>query len=336
MTVSFLSLFILLIVSFIIIGKIFALKNLSIVRNKNLLISHKILTKRTYRTSFSSLNMLSIDSNPLVSSWNTPCDIPPFNLIQAGHFESAFHHSMKLHINELDAIANNKESPTFDNTIVQLDRAGSLLTKISKVFQNLCSSNCPTDLQDVQRIMGPPLAEHESLVYQYPNLFNRIDHIHQSRHNLQLNSEQIRVVERFHLDFTRAGAKFDKESQAKYTTIMKELSALQIQFSQNVMTDESECIIELSDADVAGLPAFLVSSLAQAAKDNKRESGYIINLSRSLVAPFLSFSPVRELRKKGMYNHMLCLKHTIFTYIYKHIATVTHISHSVGELDEER
>lgn len=185
-------------------------------------------------------------SNPLLSHW----EFPPFNLIQTNHYEEAFYVSMGAHLEELEAIANEAAAPTFHNTIVKFDESGKVFNKVSKVFSNLCLSLLTDDLAEVQVKMAPILAGHASKVYTVPNLFNRIDTVYASRVEMGFNMEELRLIERIHLDFVRNGAKFDKESQEKYAAITAKLAELQTTFSQNVMKDEQDFVVPLAAKDL--------------------------------------------------------------------------------------
>ena len=142
--------------------------------------------------------------------------------------------------------------------------------------------------------MASPLAAHESKVYNFPNLFQRIDEIHSLRSELGLNFEQLRLVERLYLDFVRAGGRFDTEAQAAYSAIMEKQAELCTRFQQNLLADESEITISLAESDLTGCPDDFVS----ATKDKDKEGNHIITLSRSLVVPFLTFSNHRDLRER--------------------------------------
>ena len=107
--------------------------------------------------------------------------------------------------------------------------------QVGKVFYNLCSSDCPPELQAVQTEMAAPLAQHKSAMYMFPGLFDRIDRVHDARSNANYNPEQLRLVERIHLDFVRAGARFDAEAQARYRKIMTELAEMTTKFTQNIL-----------------------------------------------------------------------------------------------------
>jgi peptidyl-dipeptidase Dcp len=184
---------------------------------------------------------------------------------------------------------------------VAFDRAGALHRKIYCCFSNLCSSNGIPELQAVETKMAGPLAAHENKVYTLPGLFSKIDTVHQARHTLALSREQLRLVERVHLDFVRSGARFGPADQARYAAITEEMAQLETQFTQNLLADESEITIQLSNADLVGLPPDLVAAARQAALDRKVEGddAHIITLSRSLVEPFITYSERRDLREKA-------------------------------------
>jgi peptidyl-dipeptidase Dcp len=155
--------------------------------------------------------IIKSSDNPLLQPFEkTEFGIPPFHAITPGHYKPAFEAAFTEHLNELREIANSNENPTFDNTIKKFDRAGSLLQKVAKVFYNLCSSHCPLDLQKVEMEMAAPFAAHKIATYTLPGLFDRINAVWEKRHGqLSYSNEQLRLIERIHLDFVRAGALID-------------------------------------------------------------------------------------------------------------------------------
>ena len=236
-------------------------------------------------------------ANPLLArKWDTSFEICPFDAIQHGHFEEAFEEAFRQSLDDLALIVQNTQTPTFENTVKRFDAASELLARTSMVFFNLCSSHCPPELQEVQRRMSGPLALHRQKIYMFPGLFSRVETVYQSRSGLE--DEQIRLTERIHLDFTRAGARFGADEQSRYTAVVEKLARLTTQFSQNVMKDESEVYLEIGVEGLTDLPAFLIDSMRQAAADKGLPNSYVLNLSRSLVVPFLTFSPRRDLREK--------------------------------------
>lgn len=172
-------------------------------------------------------------NNPLLQDWSSKnYGLPPFTSITPSMFEPALNTGMEEHLKEVSEIVSNPASPTFENTIAALDRAGSLFNKVQDTFSNLCSSNGVPELQAVELKMAGPLAAHYNKIATFPGLFAKIDAIYNQRQALDLNAEQIRLVERFHLDFVRAGAKFSEEAQAKYSKIVEELAGLETKFTQ--------------------------------------------------------------------------------------------------------
>jgi peptidyl-dipeptidase Dcp len=238
------------------------------------------------------------EANPLLQPWTAPYGLPPFEQVKPGDFEPALEAAMAAHRAELDAIASNTEPPTFDNTIAALDRAGDRLGRVRMLFENLCASHTSPELQAVQRNTAVPIAAHESSVYMHKPLFARIDSLYDKRTGLGLTTEQLRLLERVHLDFVRAGARLPADKQARYAQVMQRLAELTTAFSQNVLHDETDWKLVLKDeAELAGLPDFVREAAKAAAKERGVEDGYVIALSRSSILPFLTFSERRDLRE---------------------------------------
>lgn len=196
---------------------------------------HQLLPSILYKNLH--LKMLTeneIDvTNPLLSSWNiNEFGLPPFSKAEPSHFEPAITVSMKTHLDELKNIVNNIEPANFENTVAAFDRSGELFGRITSMFDNLCSSNGVPELQEVELKMAGPLATHHNQVSTFPGLFQRIDSVYQCRTTSNLNAEQIRLVERIHLDFVRNGAKFSIHDQEEYAKITEEMAELCTKFTQ--------------------------------------------------------------------------------------------------------
>jgi len=248
-------------------------------------------------------NKASVKSdNPLLerSFASQPHGLPPFSKITPSLFNEAFQEAMTDHLEEINFIANNDAPPTFSNTVESLDIAGGLLDDVSRVFGVLCSSVTTDELQAIERDISPRLAAHSQQVYANAALFARLDAVYSIRETLSLTPEQLRLIERIHLDFVRAGAKFDEDKKNSYKDIVTRLAELQTQFSQNVLGDETEFTIKMSLDDLAGCPSDLIAAARQASIERGGAEGeYVITLSRSLVEPFLTFSSRRDLREKA-------------------------------------
>ncbi len=245
--------------------------------------------------------MTSATSNPLVQPWTTPHGLPPFADVRAEQFQPAFALALRQHLDDIDAITGSTEAPTFDNTVAAFDRSGRLLARVEALFHNLTSSETSPELQAVEREMAAPLAAHSSAIYMNARLFERIDALHARRAELGLTSEQTRLLERFHLDFVRAGAKLSGAAQKRYAQVMQELATLHTRFGQNVLADESAYRLVLEgERDLAGLPDFVRAAARQAAVERGLGEGvHVITLSRSHIVPFLTFSDRRDLREQA-------------------------------------
>ena len=241
-----------------------------------------------------------LSTNPLLQDWDTAYALPPFAAIASHHFEPALREAMRLHRDELDAIAAQAEAPSFDNTIAAFDRCARLLMRIESVFHNLSASHTSPALQAVQLELAAPLAAHSSAVYMHAGVFARIDALHARRDRLGLTPEQLRLLQRIHLDFVLSGAKLAPAAQTRYAQVMEQLAEATTQFGQNVLHDEAGYQLRLQgEADLAGLPDFVRDAARQAALERGLADAHVITLSRSLIVPFLSFSERRDLREQA-------------------------------------
>ncbi len=244
--------------------------------------------------------MTSAISNPLLQPWDTPFGLPPFESIRPEHFREAFDAARAAHLAELDAIAAQPEAPSFENTVAALDRSGRLYYRVEGVFHNLASSATSPALQQAERELAPQLAAHQNALYMHRGLFERLDALHARREALGLTPEQRRLLERFHFDFVRAGARLQGETQRRYAQVMERLAELTTRFGQNVLADENAFRLELrTEAELAGLPDFVRAAARQAAADRGIADAHVITLSRSLIVPFLTFSERRDLREQA-------------------------------------
>ena len=234
--------------------------------------------------------------NPLLAPWSTPFEVPPFDRIRPGHFAPAFEHAMRAHRDDVARIAADPEPPTFANTVEALERAGDSLERVGNVFFNLVASLGGEALEAIDTAIAPRLAQHGMAIALDPALFARIDALHARRDALGLPEDAHRLLERTHRRRVRAGARLDEAGRARVTAIAERLAALQTRFGQNVLHDERTWTLPLAGADLEDLPAFLVDATRQAAAD-RDQGGHLLPLSRSLVDPFLTFSPRRDLRR---------------------------------------
>ncbi len=240
--------------------------------------------------------MTQSTDNPFFRPWTTPFGIAPFAEIAIDDYRPAFERALAEHRAEVEAIATNPDAPTFANTIDALETGGHALDRLCGVFFNLASSDATEEIQAIQREMAPVLTQHSNAITLDPRLFARVRALHDRRDHLNLTTEQMRVLEKTYKNFVRGGAALDDTAKERMRAVTERLSTLGTAFGQNVLKDESTWTMDLSATDVEGLPDFLKASLAQAAKDRGRD-GYVMTLGRSMVEPFLTLSPRRDLRE---------------------------------------
>ena len=237
-----------------------------------------------------------MSSNPFFEPWTTPFGVPPFDRIRPEHFPEALERGMAEHLAEIEAIAADPATPTFANTIEALERSGGLLQRVSNVFGNLVASLGTPALEAIDLDFAPKLAQHGMRVALNPGLFARIDALYGRSQTLGLAPDALRLLERRHLGFVRNGARLGEPEKARMSEISERLATLHTQFGQNVVHDEKEWHLALTDADLAGLPEFVREGARQAAAERELE-GYAITLARSSIEPFLTFSTRRDLRR---------------------------------------
>ena len=205
------------------------------------------------------------DTNPLLEPWIGPFEAPPFDRIEPRQFRPAFDEALKQSRAEIDAIAADPAAPTFANTIEALERSGRNLDKVASVFFNLTGAHTNDELQAIEREIAPILARHRSETYLNEALFKRIDALKARVDKLGLSPEQARVLDRYHLDFTRSGAAAEPQAKARLAEIAELLATLAAQFGQNVLKDEKDWLMLLDERDLDGLPDFFVASAARTA-----------------------------------------------------------------------
>ena len=237
-------------------------------------------------------------TNSLLAEWDTPFQIAPFGQIEDAHVEPAFEAAMQEARADIEKIAENPEKPSFANTIEALEASGEALDKVLSVFFSVAGADSNPKRQELQRAFGPKLAAYSSEVTGNKKLFQRIDVLWQSRDELGLSDEQARLLMLTRRRFVRAGAALGGEADQRIRQIMARLSELGTSFTQNLLADEAGWFMELDDQSLENLPEFLISAAHEAGREKGVERP-VITLSRSLLVPFLQFSPRRDLREKA-------------------------------------
>lgn len=238
--------------------------------------------------------------NPLLSDWTTPFELPPFSDIKPDHFTEAFEKAMAEGRAEVDAITDQQAEPTFENTIVALEKTGETLSRVARTFFNLSGAHTNPELQAIERDIAPKLAKHSSETLLNGALYDRIAALWDKKDDLGLNEEEARVLERYHKMFQRAGAGLEANEKSRMAEISQRLATLGTSFAQNVLKDEADYQLVLeTEEDRAGLPDFLLAAAAEAARERGLDGKHVITLSRSSIEPFLQFSSNRALREEA-------------------------------------
>ncbi|WP_412495989.1 M3 family metallopeptidase [Shewanella chilikensis] len=238
-------------------------------------------------------------NNPLFAKSTLQYQAPDFRLIKDEHFKPALEAGIAEHYQEVLAIANNPEKPTFSNTIVALEKSGELLSRASSVFYNLTSSNSNPELRKIQGEMAPKMAAHSDNVNLNPELFARIDSLYSQRQQLNLSSEEVRLIEVYHQRFVLAGAKLTENEKVQIRALNEEQSKLVNEFQQRLMRMNKE--IAVTVADVAQLDGLSDSAIRNAVADAKAaglDGQYLISITNTTRQPVLTQLKNRELRKQ--------------------------------------
>ena len=243
-------------------------------------------------------HLRSASDNPLLADWTGAFGLPPLGAIAPEHFRPAFDRALARHRTELDAISANPAAPSFVNTIEALERSGRDLDRVSNVFFVLAGAATSDAIEAVERDISPLLARHSNALYLNRTLYARIADLYARYPTLGLTSEQVRVLDRYHTRFVRAGAALAKPAQDRLAAINEQLASLGTQFSQNVLADEKAYALLLEEGDLVGLPDFARAAARAAAEERGAPGRFAITLARSSCESFLQFSSRRDLREK--------------------------------------
>jgi len=238
--------------------------------------------------------------DPALVEWTGLNGLPRFDLVQDEAFAAGFDAALADHEAEIDAIANNPDPATFENTVVALEIAGDALSRVSALFWSRAGANTNDTIQALERDIAPKMSRHYSKIGTNAALFKRIDALWESRAGLNLSLEQVRVLERHWKGFVKSGAKLEKPEQDRLSAINETLAGLGAKFGQNVLADEKTWALFLDEGEaLEGLPDFLIDAMAAAARERGEDGRYAVTLSRSIIEPFLTFSARRELREQA-------------------------------------
>ncbi len=239
-------------------------------------------------------------ANPFFKTWTTPYGIPPFEEIKAEHYIPAFERGMEEQIAEIDAIVNNPEAPTFENTILALEYSGELLYNVAAVFFNLTEAVNSPEMEKIAENISPKLSKHSDNIGLNPELFKRIKTVYDNKENLNLTAEQMRLLEENYKSFVRGGANIPVEQQPRFREINEKLSLLTLKFGNNVLKATNNYKLVVDDvAQLEGMPKGQLEAALEAGKADKATEGkYVFTIHLPSMEPFLMNCKNRELRKE--------------------------------------
>ncbi|MCL8008897.1 M3 family metallopeptidase [Gelidibacter japonicus] len=242
--------------------------------------------------------------NILLQEWTGPYDgVPAFDKMNVKDVKEAVEKGMELGLEDIENIANNPEPPTFENTIVEMERSAKELTRVFTYYGILSSNMSSPEFREIQTELAPKLSEYNSKISQNEKLFERIKAVYDASQTTPLEADQQRVIDLTYKSFEMNGANLDAEKKKRYAEINKELSSLYTKFSNNVLHDEENYVTYLNEDQLGGLSESFIKSAAKIASDKGQEGKYAITNTRSSIDPFLTYSTERELRKQVWSNY---------------------------------
>jgi peptidyl-dipeptidase Dcp len=239
--------------------------------------------------------------NALTEKWTGPYGgVPAFDKVKIADLKPALESAMAEHLAEIDKIANNKDAPTFENTIVAMERTGDTLDRVATVYGIWTNNMSSPEVEPIETEMEPKLAAHGDKITQNEALFKRVEAVYNNEaEKKKLTPEQQRLLWVTYTGFVRQGAKLNADQKKRLAEINQTLAGHFTKFSQNLLGDEGQLYMQLeNEADLAGLPQSLKDAAAQAA-EGKKLKGWIIRNTRSSIDPFLTYSDRRDLREKA-------------------------------------
>ena len=239
-------------------------------------------------------------SNPFLSEFETPYGTPDFDRIKVEHYEPAFLKGIKQQNEEIKAIVENPDEPTFENTIVALDNSGEILARVSGVFFALTEADTNDDMMALEAKIAPMLSEHSDNIFLNQELYKRVAAVHAQEEagKIQLTTEQHYLLDKYYKEFIRSGAGLDAQKQERLREINKQLSTLTIEFGNHVLADNNDYLLVVDKKeDLAGLPDAVIAGAAQEAKAHGKDGKWVFTLQESSRTPLLQYAQNRELRK---------------------------------------
>lgn len=238
-------------------------------------------------------------NNPFSTEYTTPFQTPPFDKIKNEHYLPAFYEGIKIKRAEIDAVINNPDKPTFDNTIAAIEKSGELLKKVSRVFSNISGSNGDDETQKIAETITPELSKLNNDIFLNEKLYHRIKSVNDEKDKLNLTAEQLKVLDNYYTDFVRNGIGLDEDKKARLKKINEELSMLSLKFGDNLRKETNSIALVVDNKeDLIGLPDAAIQGAQELAELNGLNGKWAFNLQRTSFTPFLQYSEKRNLREK--------------------------------------
>ena len=239
------------------------------------------------------------EPNPFDAVWDTPFSTPPFDKIKTRHYKPAMLKGIELERKDIEAIVNNPEEPTLENTIEALDYSGEYLARVRNVFNNMTGSMSNEEMRTIDQEMAPVLSAHRDDILLNEPLFERVKSVWNHKEDLTLTSGQLKLLDETNKLFVRNGANLNETDKTELRKINEELSVLSVQFGDNILKENNkfELVID-NEANLAGLPDAVISAAAEAAKERGYEGKWVFTIHKPSLIPFLQYSEKRDLREK--------------------------------------
>ncbi len=237
--------------------------------------------------------------NILLQKWNTPFETPPFDKIKTEDYLPAFEKAIEIHNKEINEIINNPAKPNFKNTIEALEYSGNLLKRVNRVFNGMTGAMNNNKLQEISKKIEPLLSKHKDDINLNTSLFKRVKNIYDNRTELNLTTEQNKVLEKYYKNFIRGGVNLDAEQKSEFRKLNQEISLLSLKFGENVLKENNKFeLIITNKKDLSGLPDGVIHSAAETAKEKGYKNKWVFTIQKPSMIPFLQYSTQRKLREK--------------------------------------
>ncbi len=244
--------------------------------------------------------------NPFFCEWDTPFGVPPFDQIKLDHFKPAFIKGMEEELAAVDAIINNTDEPTFENTIKALQFTGELLDKTQRAFGPLSSANTNDSVQALSREMSPLFSKHRDAISLNEKLFEKVKSVYENREKNSLSPEESKLLEDSYLGFIRNGIGLNAEDKDKLRKLNEELSLLSLNFGENLLAETNGFTLAIdNEADLSGLPEGVKAQAAAAAKAKGMEGKWLFTMQAPSYFPFMTYADNRALREKIFMGYMM-------------------------------